>query len=76
MEPDPSLISDNFGKGLLLSDHESGMEKTTDHLHRQTMNFEKYCLTWRSKIEQQLPLLRQLKTQAISEFSLNIYLQN
>ncbi|CAF1928570.1 unnamed protein product [Brassica oleracea var. botrytis] len=43
------------------------MEKTTDHLHRQTMKFEKYCLTWRSKIEQQLPLLRQLKTQAISE---------
>ncbi|KAF3526076.1 hypothetical protein F2Q69_00048024 [Brassica cretica] len=48
------------------SDHEHSMEKTTDHLHRQTVNSKKNCLTWRSKLEQQLQLLRQLKTQGIS----------
>ncbi|KAF8088738.1 hypothetical protein N665_0531s0011 [Sinapis alba] len=69
-------------EGLLLSlredtsDHEHGMKKTTNHLHRQTVNSEKNCLMWRSKLEQQLQLLRQLETQAISRFSVNLYLQN
>ncbi|CAN6918197.1 unnamed protein product [Brassica oleracea] len=48
-----------------MSDHERGMEKTTDHLHRQTVNSKNNYLAWRSKIGQQLQLLRQLKTQAI-----------
>uniref|UniRef100_A0A0D3CS82 Uncharacterized protein n=1 Tax=Brassica oleracea var. oleracea TaxID=109376 RepID=A0A0D3CS82_BRAOL len=51
------------------SDHEHSMEKTTDHLHCQTVNSKKNCLTWRSKLEQQLQLLRQLKTQGISRFT-------
>ncbi|WZY70440.1 hypothetical protein YC2023_002680 [Brassica napus] len=45
------------------------MEKTTNHLHRQTVNSKKNDLTWRSKLGQQLQalqLLWQLKTQAIS----------
>ncbi|KAL0759420.1 hypothetical protein Bca101_075570 [Brassica carinata] len=53
-----------------MSNHERGMEKTTDHLHRQTVNSKKNCLTWRSKLGQQLELLRQLKTQAISRLCL------
>uniref|UniRef100_A0A0D3AAY9 Uncharacterized protein n=1 Tax=Brassica oleracea var. oleracea TaxID=109376 RepID=A0A0D3AAY9_BRAOL len=48
-----------------MSDHERGMEKTTDHLHRQTVNSKNNYLAWRSKLGQQLQLLRQLKTQAI-----------
>ncbi|KAF2594354.1 hypothetical protein F2Q70_00043441 [Brassica cretica] len=49
------------------SDHEHSMEKTTDHLHRQTVNSTKNCLTWRSKLEQQMQLLRQLKTKESQE---------
>ncbi|CDY46343.1 BnaC01g30270D [Brassica napus] len=68
IRPDKKLAKED------MSDHERGMEKTTDHLHRQTVNSKKNYLAWRSKLGQQLQLLRQLKTQAISRLKTQMML--